>query len=64
MCRGRVRRVLEAGNFLSQSSLPPSGTRPDQQRRSKTICAYLDGVVARKSHERAAPVRGTDEARH
>lgn len=57
-CGDRVRRVLETGDLRSQSSLPSSGPRPDQRRRSKTICTYLDGVAARKSHSLATPVPG------
>ena len=64
LCGGRVRRVLETGDLLSHSSLPPLGARPDQQRRSKTICTYLDGVVARKSLPLAAPMLEPKGRRH
>jgi hypothetical protein len=52
-CGNNVGETLKAGDLSSQSSLPSSGPRPDESRRTRTICAYLDGVAARTSHRLA-----------
>jgi hypothetical protein len=51
VCGYRVRKVLEAGNLYSNSSLPSSSHRPDQSGRMRTVCAFLDGIAARKGQK-------------
>ncbi len=46
-CSGTVETGLDAAGLLDRHSLPDG--RPDQRRRGQTICAYLDGIAARRS---------------
>jgi hypothetical protein len=48
VCGFRVRKVLEKGNLYDKYSSPSSLPRPDQSGREHTICAFLDGIAARK----------------
>lgn len=51
VCGYRVSKVLEAGDLYSKSSLPSSSHRPDQSGRMRTMCAFLDGIAARKGQK-------------
>lgn len=50
-CGYRVRKVLEEGDLYSKYSLPSSSPRPDQSGRMRTMCAFLDGIAARKGQK-------------
>lgn len=48
VCGFRVRKVLKQSDLYSKYSLPSSSPRPDQSGRINTMCAFLDGIAARK----------------
>lgn len=50
-CGFRVRKELEEGDLYSKYSLPSSSPRPDQSGRENTMCAFLDGIAARKGQK-------------
>ena len=47
LCSSSVETLLDGSRLLHRDSLPDG--RPDQRRRHQTICAYLDGIAARRS---------------
>jgi hypothetical protein len=51
VCGLRVRQALEQGDLYSKYFLPSSSRRPDQSNREKTMCAFLDGIAARKGQK-------------
>lgn len=51
VCGFRVRKVLEAGELYSNYSLPSSSPRPDESGQIRTMCAFLDGIAARKGQK-------------
>ena len=48
VCGFRVRKVLEQSDLYSKYSLPSSLPRPDESGQENTMCAFLDGIAARK----------------
>lgn len=50
-CGNRVRKVLEEGGLYSAYSLPSYSPRPNQSERMRTMCAFLDGIAARKGQK-------------
>lgn len=48
ICARNVHGILDASGLSSSFSLSSSQPRPDQRRRFKSICIYLDGLVARR----------------
>lgn len=50
-CGYRVRKVLEEGDLHRNYSLPQSSPRPGQSGRMRSLCAFLDGIAARKGQK-------------
>ena len=55
VCTGRVRAILSAADLEVGNPARPRGlSRPDQSRQTRNICAYLDGIAARRGLPLAA----------